>query len=209
MEFNLSHRGKNIIAKSVVGPFYPTSLSLAKDGFVGASLEDGARLRIANADNFDFLNIGHWVNNTAFYVYSSHKKKFYITKFPLWATMEKPITRAYKENRDYSLLSEQLNSYLLAAVEIKDSKIPTIRLGDCRASTFLFGSVAEEYGYLLHSKGIEDINFLFDESQIPFGKKGIAKPIWFRGLNNNSDIFCNGKNGIFKDKTVLGIKYLN
>ncbi|MFA5060831.1 MAG: hypothetical protein WC494_00750 [Candidatus Pacearchaeota archaeon] len=167
-------------------PFDEAKAGLESNGYKIISLEQFARLRIAQGKDSHVSNYGSYAREGFLYV--PQKGIFLVRNSPILANA-KEATAYHRKNQEFYLNDEQVEAALVNSVQFKDSNlIPTNRFGEDERTVFAFGEIAGKYGEFLNEAGIKEmLVYLANLESKPF-----ARQAWLHGLVQDFRSVLNG-----------------
>ena len=167
----------------VEAPFDRAKEILEDAGYRIISLEENALLRIQQGKDSNISRNGNWTREGFIY---HPEKGIYLTKNSPIMLNPTEATQAHRENREFYLNDEQIESALANSVKLpKNVKtIPTKRFSDDTITVFAFGNTAKHYGEFLTEAGIKEMPvYLVNTEEKPF-----ARQLWFGNLGSWSEL---------------------
>jgi len=182
----------------LIGPFDKTLARLRREGFNLISLEDNARLRIAEGSYAPVSKNGNFVSASAIYNFDNG---FFISKRSPILAAQKEAIECQSRGEDFLLTDELAEWALEDAVEVFARVIPSKNFGEEPVTSYLFGKAAKDYGEFLTGAGVKAVpiwrtnNSPFlrpstEKDHIKELKKPFARQIYFSAIPYWSGISC-------------------
>ena len=151
-------------------PFDEAKAELEANSYNIISLEQFAKLRIAQGKDSHVANYGSYAKEGFLYV--PQKGVFLVRNSPILVNA-KQATVCHRNRREFYLTQEQVEESLANSVQFKDaSSIPTNRLAEDERTAFAFGETAGKYGEFLKESGIVEMPvYLFNIEKKPFARQ--------------------------------------
>ena len=157
-------------------PFDEAKAELESNGYDIISLEQFAKLRIAQGEGSHVANYGSYAKEGFLYV--PQKGIFLVRNSPILANA-KEATACHRNRKEFYLIQEQVEESLANSVQFKDaSSIPTNRFAEDERTAFAFGETAGKYGEFLKKVGIKEMSVYLTNLE----KKPFARQAWLRRL---------------------------
>ena len=182
-------------------PFDEAKAELEANGYNIVSLEQFAKLRIAQGKDSHVANYGSYVKEGFLYV--PQKGIFLVRDSPMLANAKK-ATDCHRKGEEFYLTQEQVKESLINSVQFKDaSSIPTNRFAEDERTAFAFGETAGKYGEFLKNAGIKQMSvYLANIEEKPF-----ARQAWLRRLDVDfGSGLGGGSGGLLCYNAVRGVR---
>jgi hypothetical protein len=182
-------------------PFDEAKAELEANGYNIISLEQFAKLRIAQGKDSHVANYGSYVKEGFLYV--PQKGIFLVRNSPILANA-KEATACHRKREEFYLTQEQVEESLANSVQFKDaSSTPTNRFAEDERTAFAFGETAGKYGEFLKESGIIEMPVYLSNIE----KKPFARQAWLHrlGAGCRSGLYGDGGD-LSYDVAVRGVR---
>lgn len=144
------------------------------------SLEENALLRAYHPNWSKYNSIQEGNTTKECFIYVPNKGTF-LSKHEHFPSFELEIIKSPDQYKRFffkhSIFDNPLKNALKDSIKIEETDIPTNRFGEDKVTDYIFGRVANDYGYFLKGEGIEVINVKPPQNEL--GKKPFAQLVWF------------------------------
>ena len=181
--------------------FDEAKAELESNGYHIVSLEEFAKLRIAQGKDSHIANYGAYAKEGFLYV--PKKGIFLVRNSPILANA-KEATECHRKGREFYLTDAQVEEALTNSVQFKNSKsIPTNRFAEDERTAFAFGETAKAYGAFLKEAGIKGMPVYLASLE----DKSFARQAWLLSLGvvNRSALIVNSRDLSYVS-TVRGVR---
>ncbi|MFA7708386.1 MAG: hypothetical protein WCX73_05540 [Candidatus Pacearchaeota archaeon] len=180
-------------------PFDEAKAELESNGYHIVSLEEFAKVRIAQGKDSHVADYGAYVKEGFLYV--PQKGIFLVRNSPILANA-KEATECHKKGKEFYLTDTQVEEALTNSVQFKDSKsIPTNRFAEDERTAFAFGETAKVYGEFLKEAGIKEMPVYLASLE----NKSFARQAWLRELGDDYRSGLSG-GGLYYSYAVRGVR---
>jgi len=174
---------KKIASAYVNATFDKGRKILEKKGYKIISLEENARLRLQEGVTSFVSRNANWTSEGILYI---PNKGIFLTKNSPVMNGEEETISAHRESRNYLLTDKYLEQALTDSMEIPNKSIPTERFKEDPLTLYVFGDIAEDYGFFLKDAGIDEMNQKSDLLTRINSNKPFIRQVWFGALVDRS-----------------------